>query len=201
MNFSIICGLVIVLLVLGLFHMYKSNKLRENLTPAPPEGEKPPTKSTAKPINTTMTTGPSAAKTPPSTQHMTSSNKGSANKLKPGENDGNSTVYNINERLITFNELLVEEPKTIPKPSSSLKCNCWPLHEPTHHPQHPHHKSPHPHHKHQHHHRAAPKQPHKQPTQGGYAEKKHARDTNTGLITDNSRPHAAETYQLSSPFH
>ena len=192
MKLNIIYGLVALLLFLGLFQLYKSSNLTENLTTNLPEK---PKKQTA--LSQTSSTVPTKPLKISPTPHAINLNKNTANLLKPGDNDGNSTVYNINERIITFNEVLVEEPSAEPKPMNSLNCNCWPIKSK---------KSSHPHpHKHKHKHKKQensqkPEKPEKPEPSQNASTNQHTRDSKTGLLTQHG-PKAAAPYQLISPFH
>ena len=163
MELKIIYGLVVVLLALGLFQLYQSSKLKENLE----HKASVPTKPGKKPVK----------------------------KDEQGE-----TVYNINEREIIINEVIDDHTKE-PKPTSSMKCNCWPLNNKGHNPAPIGRKHKGAHHKHRMHpHKEEHDSSHHIPTHKGYTKQIHSRDPQTGLIEEKG-PHAAETYQLASPFH
>ena len=189
MKLNIIYGLVALLLFLGLFQLYKSSNLKENLTNNLPNKLEKPTA-----LSQTSHTAPTKPSKISPTPHAINLNKNTANLLKPGDNDGNSTVYNINERIITFNEVLVEEPSAEPKPMNSLNCNCWPIKSKK--SSHPH---PHPR-QHKHKNQEKPQKPEKPEPSQNTSTNQHTRDSKTGLLTQHG-PKAAPPYQLISPFH
>ena len=160
----------------------------------------------AQPASTKPVAGPGAAPVKPAPPLQGAAKAGGL-KLMPGKSDENSTVYNINERRITFNE--VAGPAGAPAPSGSLKCNCWPVetdaapgkgaasHGHGHGP-HGHGHGPHGHghgpHGHGPREVRAPS-----PSHNIAAHKHHARDPKTGLMTDRG-PRGASTYQLASAY-
>ena len=157
MELKVIYGLVLVLLALGLFQLYKSRNLKENLE-----------HNTSMPVKY---------------------------KSQPGDN---SAVYNINEREIIINEV-IDTHTGEPTPSSSLKCNCWPLNNKGHNPA-PNNNHKKPRHKHNMHpHKEEQDSSHHIPTHKGYTRQIHSRDPKTGLIEEKG-PKGAEPYQLVSSF-
>jgi hypothetical protein len=158
MELKIIYGLVVVLLALGLFQLYQSSKVKENLNHKP-----------VMPL-----------------------------KNSHESRDG-GIVYNINEREIVINEV-IDNHTGEPKPSSSLKCNCWPLENKGDNPASMGKKHKNAHHKHtMHPHKEEHDSTHHIPTHKGYTKQIHSRDPQTGLIEEKG-PKGAEPYQLVSSF-
>ena len=158
MELKIVYGLVLVLMALGLFQLYKSSKLKENL------------------------------------KHKALMPIKDGNKHENGD-----VVYNINEREIVINEV-IDNHVGEPKPSNSMKCNCWPLNNKGYNPAPAGKKHKNTRHKHtMHPHKEEHDSSHHIPTHKGYTKQIHSRDPQTGLIEEKG-PKGAKPYQSVSSF-
>ena len=132
-----------------------------------------------------------------SKEFLTNKSKQS-NQVQNGSQSESPIVYNINEREIVINELK-DSNTGIPRPSTSLNCNCWPLNdEIINKPSSNKRKKMH---------NKQQIYPHSDdndtsqhmPNQKGYAKQIHSKDSSTGLI-DEKRPKGAQSYELFSNF-